>query len=438
MRKHLRHLLFAALLGVAALPTTPASAQTRELSSRGQMLDGIAAIVNEGVVLKSELQLELEAITQRLEAQGTQPPPPNQLVPQVLERLVIQEIQLQRAGRVGIQISDETLNQALANMAERNGVSIAQLPAALASEGIDYATYREDLRDQLAIEQLRQRDVVSRIAVTPRELDEYLERQEGREVFNQEFKLSQILIATSANASPEDLAAAEARIEELYRRASAGEPFNELAVAFSDGQQALNGGDLGWRRGDELPTLFAEVVPGMQMGQVSEPIRSGSGYHLVRLDDRRGGDPIMENQIRARHILITTNEVLDDETARQKLEEIRAQILAGDDFAAVAKVVSEDPGSAVEGGDLGWSNPGVFVPEFQAMAERLPIGELSEPFKTPFGWHILEVTDRRIQDTTEDVKRQRAVMAIRNSKLGEESELWARRLRDEAFVEYRL
>jgi peptidyl-prolyl cis-trans isomerase SurA len=427
-----------AVLTAAVLVSATAHAQTRELSSRGQLLDGIAAIVNDGVVLKSELQLELEAITERLRAQGTQLPPANQLVPQVLERLVVKEIQLQRAERVGIQISDETLNQALANMAERNGVSLAELPAALAREGIDYPDYREELRDQLAVEQLRQRDVIGRIAVTPRELDEYLERQEGREVFNQEFKLSQILIATSATASPDDLAAAEARINDVYQRASAGENFAELAVAFSDGQQALNGGELGWRRGDELPTLFADVVPGLQVGQVSEPIRSGSGFHLVRVDDRRGGDPIMEDQIRARHILVTTNEVLDDETARQKLTEVRAQILAGDDFAAVAKVLSEDPGSAVEGGDLGWSSPQVYVPEFRAVAENLPIGEISEPFKSPFGWHILEVMDRRIQDTTEDVKRQRAIMAIRNSKLGEESELWARRLRDEAFVEYRL
>ncbi len=184
--------------------------------------------------------------------------------------------------------------------------------------------------------------------------------------------------------------------------------------------------------------MFADVVPGLDIGQVSEPIRSASGFHLVMLEDRKGGDPIMENQTKARHILITTNEVLDDEAARQKLTEIRDRIVAGETFETVAKAVSEDPGSAIEGGDLGWSGPGTFVPVFQEVCDSLDLGELSEPFKSPFGWHIVQVLDRRVHDTTEEVQRQQAIMAIRNSKLGEETELWARRLRDQAFVEYRL
>jgi peptidyl-prolyl cis-trans isomerase SurA len=245
-------------------------------------------------------------------------------------------------------------------------------------------------------------------------------------------------VSTSATATAEKIAAAEQRIEELYKRVQAGESFSELAVANSDGQSALEGGDLGWRKGDELPTLFADVVPGLEVGQVSEPIRSASGFHLVKLDDRKGGDPIMENQTKARHILITTNEVLDDEAARQKLTEVRDRILGGEEFETVAKAMSEDPGSAIEGGDLGWSGPGTFVPVFQEVCDSLALGELSEPFKSPFGWHIVQVLDRRVHDTTEEVQRQQAIMAIRNSKLGEETELWARRLRDQAFVEYRL
>ena len=426
-------LLAACLLGTSSL-----LAQTRELSSSGELLDGIAAVVNDGVVLKSELQVELRNIVNRLNAQGTPLPPMNQLAPQVLERLVITRIQLQRAERVGIQISDETLNNALANMAQRNGVSLAQLPAVLAQDGIDYATFRNDMRNQLAVDQLRQRDVISRISVTPRELEEFIERQEGRAALNQEFLLSHILVSTSATASPEDIAAAEDKINGLYRRAQDGESFAELAVAFSDGQNALEGGSLGWRKGNEIPTLFAEVVPGLQPGQLSEPIRSASGFHLVRLDERRGGEPIMEDQTHARHILITTNEVLDDEAAQQRLEEIRQQILGGDEFEAVAKVVSEDPVSAVDGGDLGWTGPNDLVPEFQAVCDSLALNELSEPFKTQYGWHIVEVLERRVHDTTEEVERQRAVMAIRNSKLNEETELWMRRLRDQAFVEYRL
>jgi peptidyl-prolyl cis-trans isomerase SurA len=432
--------IFATVLLALVLLTgsNTVSAQTRELSSSGQLLDGIAAVVNDGVVLKSELQLELQRIIQRLEQQGTPIPPMRQLVPQVLERLIIQRIQLQRADRVGLRVSDETLNVALANVAERNGVSLGELPKLLASEGIDYAVFREDLRNQITVDQLMQRDVMSRINASEREIEEYMDRQKDRQFVDEEFKISQILIATSPTTTPEDVAIAETKARDLLNRAGAGESFAELAVAYSDGQKALEGGDLGWRKGNELPTLFAEVVPGLQAGEITGPIRSNSGFHVVRLDERRGAEPIMENQVLARHILITTNEVLDDAAAEQKLTEIREQIVAGDDFATVATAISEDPGSAIEGGSMGWMNPRAFVPEFAATCETLPIGEISAPFKSQFGWHIVEVLDRRIQDTTEEVRQQQAAMAIRNSKLGEETELWARRLRDQAYVEYRM
>jgi peptidyl-prolyl cis-trans isomerase SurA len=426
-------ILFGCLGGASDL-----LAQTRELSSTGEMLDGIAAVVNDGVVLKSQLEIEIQRIVQRLEAQGTQIPPMNTLAEQVLERLVVNQIQLQRAQRVGIQISDETLNVALSNVAQRNGTSLSELPTMLASEGIDYAAYREEMREQLSIEQLRQRDVTGRIGITPRELEEYLERQEGRAFQNQEFNLSQILISISASATAEDVETAEREIADIYKQVQAGESFVELAISRSDGQNALEGGHLGWRKGEELPTLFAEIVPGLEIGQVSEPVRSASGFHLVKLDDRRGSDPIMQQQTRARHILISTNEVLDDEAVYQKLMELRQQILDGDSFEAVAKVISEDPGSAVDGGDLGWAGPDVFVPEFQAVCDELEIDEISKPFKTSYGWHIIQLLDRRVHDTTEEIQRQRAIMSIRNSKMSEETELWMRRLRDEAFVEYRL
>lgn len=431
---HLRLLTACLCLSASA----QLAAQTLELSSTGQLLDGIAAIVNDGIVLQSELEAEVERIVQRLEAQGTPIPDMNALVPQVLERLVIQRIQLQRAERLGVQIPDEALNMTLASIAERNGVALSDLPNMLAQQGVDYNSYRAEMRQQLAVEQLRQRDVIGRINVTPRELDEFLERQEGRASANEEFKLSHILISISASASSDEIDAAERRIGEIYDRAEAGEAFAELAVAYSAGQNALEGGSLGWRKGTELPTLFAEVIPGLQVGQIAEPIRSASGFHLVRLDDKRGSEPIMENQTHARHILITTNAVLDDYSAEQKLLEVREQIVAGDDFAAVARAISEDPGSAVEGGDLGWAGPDVFVPEFQAVCDTLEIDEISMPLKTAFGWHIIQLIGRRVYDTTDEVERQQAIMAIRNSKLEEETELWARRLRDQAFVEYRL
>jgi len=426
------------LLALALLPGAIIHAQDRELSSRGELVDGIAAVVNDGVVLKSELAEETQRIVRRLQAQGTQVPPQRSLVPQVLERLIINRIQLQRCERVGIQVSDETLNNALANIAQHNNVTIAQLPQMLAAEGIDYQQYRREMRDQIAIEQLRQRDVLARISVTPREIDEYLARQAGRASFNMEYDISQILVAVSVTATPDVVAAAEKKANDLYQRLKAGEDFAQLAVTNSDGQQALEGGSLGWKRGDELPTLFADVVPGLQKGQVAEPIRSASGFHLVRLNDRRGGDPIIEQQVHVRHILIAPNEVLDSDAAREKIQGIRQRIVAGDDFATVARAVSDDPGSKTEGGDLGWTGPGTFAPEFQTVVDGIAPNTLSEPFRTRFGWHILEVLGRRTQDTTEEVKRQQAALAIRNSKLGEETEIWMHRLRDQAFVETRI
>jgi len=430
----LRHFLLAVYL----LHSASLSAQTLDLSSTGEFLDGIAAVVNDGAVLTSEVNLELGRIIERLNAQGAQVPPSSTLAPQILERLIIKRIQLQRAERLGIQIPDESLNLALTNIAQRNNTTLTELPALLASQGIEYSGFRSEMREQLAIDQLRQRDVIARINVTPRELDEHLERQAGHASQNEEFRLSHILISIPVDASVENITAAESLILSILKRARDGESFFELAIANSDGQSALKGGDLGWRRGNELPTLFADLVPGLEPGQISEPARSASGFHLVRLDERRGTDPFMENQTHARHILITTNEVLDDGAAQQKLEEIRQQIIDGDDFEAVATVMSEDPGSAVSGGDLGWNGPGIFVPEFQAVCDALDIDEISEPFQSTFGWHIIQLLDRRVQDMTEEVERREAIMAIRNSKLEEETELWARRLRDQAYVEYKL
>ena len=274
--------------------------------------------------------------------------------------------------------------------------------------------------------------------VTPREIDEYLARQAGRAAPNMEFDVSQILVAVSSTATPEVIAAAEKKITDLQARVKAGEDFAQLAVSYSDGQQALDGGRMGWLKGDELPTVFADLVPGMEKGQVADPVRSPSGFHLVKLNDRRGGEPIIEQQVHARHILVARTEVLDDDAAHEKIKAIRARIVGGDDFAAVASAVSDDPGSKNDGGDLGWSAPGVYAPEFQELLLKLEPNVLSEPLRTRFGWHLVEVLGRRSQDTTDEVRRQQAAMAIRNSKLGEETELWARRLRDQAFVESRI
>jgi peptidyl-prolyl cis-trans isomerase SurA len=412
--------------------------QNLELSDTGQKLDGIAALVNDGVVLISELQEQTAMITARLREEGTPLPPEDILTQQILESLIVNRIQLQHARREGITVPDEMLNRALADIARRNGTTLSQLPELLAQDGMDYAVYRKEMREQLTMERLRQRDVISRIAVNSRELEDYLERESTNAYRNQRYNISHILISMPASSSPEGQREIEARVWELFEKLQGGADFAQMAVAYSNAQSALDGGSMGWRDGDALPSLFAQTVPNMQKGDISEPIRSPSGFHIIKLDDVEGNEPIMESQIHARHILIETDEIMDDDIVRQELIDIRQGILDGDDFAAIAKAVSDDPGSAIEGGDLGWAGPGLYVGKFQEVLNNLEIGEISEPFKTPFGWHIAEVLERRVHDTTDDVMRQRAMTAIRNSKVAEETELWLRQMRDESFVEYRL
>ena len=429
-------LVLVAMLAVQGL----AHAQTRELTTRGVLLDRIAAIVNDGVVLLSELEDQVEMISDRLRAQNLELPPQSVLRQQVLERLILQEIQLQRAERAGLKVSDETLNSALQDVAQRNGLTLSQLPAALAAQGIDYATYREEMRKELTLTLLRQRDVLQRITVTPREIDQFLERQSKSPSESSEYNVSHILIAVSQEASPEQVEQAEKRAQEVYRRAVAGEDFARLAVAYSNSQSALEGGALGWRKGTELPTFLTDVIVKLKPGEVSEPLRTPTGFHIVRLNEVRGAanEKVIEDQVHVRHILMRTNELADDATVKQKLTEVRERILKGEDFAGLAATLSEDPGSAADGGDLGWAGPGTFVPEFERAVASLDVNEISEPFRTQYGWHIVQLLGRRKADTTEEMRRRRAAEEIRASKADEETELWLRRLRDEAYVEYKL
>ena len=427
---------FLVVLAFAAAPA--AFSQTREASSSGVLLDRVAATVNEGIVLSSELDEQMLVISERLREQKHELPAQNVLRQQVLDRLVLQELQMQRANRAGIKVSDETLNNALRDVAEQNKIALADLPAALSSQGIDYASYREGLRKELAMQILRQRDVIGRINVSPREIDQFLERQKKMPSESNEYNVSHILIAVPQAATPEELEQAGKRADEVYTRATAGEDFGQLAVSFSNAQTALEGGSLGWRKGPELPTFLAEVIAGMKQGDITKPLRTPSGYHLIKLNEMRGNAQVIVNQVHARHILIKPNELQDDATVQQKLTDIRERILKGENFAATASVVSEDPGSSAEGGDLGWAGPGTFVPEFEKQLAQLQPDEISQPFRTQFGWHIIQLLGRRQFDTTDDVRRQRAFTALREAKADEETELWLRRLRDEAYVEYKL
>lgn len=430
---------------VAAACAFHAGAQDRELGAGGLLLDGVAAVVDEGVILKSELTERLELVIANLE-QRQQELPPEQRRPlppisvieqQVLDQLIIREIQLQRARRIGINVNDDMLNEALGRVAQGLGYTLEELPTFLASQNVNYAAYREDSRRDLMIEQLEQRDVISRISVTPRELDQCLATTEANASSNFDYNISHILISVPAAATQQDVEAASKRIEEIHARLVAGEDFARLAVATSHAQTALDGGSLGWRKGAQLPTLFADIVARMQPGDFSEPIASTGGFQIVKLNEMRGAERTMVDQLHVRHILLRPNEILDDSAVRQKMLGVRAQIEGGDDFATVARAVSEDTVSANDGGDLGWLSPGDTVPEFEQVIADLPIGQMSEPVQSRFGWHLIEVLDRRSYDTTDETKRNACARQIRAAKAQEERELWARRLRDQAFVEVR-
>jgi peptidyl-prolyl cis-trans isomerase SurA len=436
MRLIARYISPCLLLLAAALPGTRGDLNAEPLSDSGVLLDRIVALVDEGVVLQSELDRQVEMVTRQLRAQGTRMPPAQVLRQQILESLIVQQVQMQRAERIGIRVGDQQLNAALQQVAQRNGITLSQLPDALAAEGVDYASFREQLRREMTIDGLRQRDVMARIQVSDREIRRWLDQQEANRGNQVDYDISQILVALPEDPTPQQRTEAERRAADIHARLQQGADFAELAVAESSGQQALTGGRLGWRRGSQLPAQFAGVIQALSAGEFSDPVRSSSGFHIFLVNDTRGGEErIVQLQSKARHILMTPNEIVDDETVRGRLEAIRERVANGESFADIAMLESADASSAARGGDLGWNPPGTFVPEFEATLDRLSPGEISEPVRTMFGWHIILLEDRQERDTTVEVRRMQAVQAIRASKLEQETELWLRRLRDEAWVE---
>jgi peptidyl-prolyl cis-trans isomerase SurA len=429
---------FCGIIALQLALLSASQAQTRDIGVHGELLDRIAAVVNDGLVLKSELDAQLDSVTKRLVDQKVELPSQSVLRQQVLDRLIVQEIEMQRAKHVGLTVTDEQLNSALQEIAVRNKIPFDQLPTALAAQGIDYKQYRESMRKEITLSQLRQRDVIQHINVTPHEMEQYLARQQNA-ASNDEFNVSHILLSLPAAATPQQLEEISKKAHDLATRAAAGEDFGQLAIANSNSQTALDGGTLGWRKGGQLPQFILDLVVKMKPGEVSDPVRTPSGFHIVKLNERRSGEAqVIVNQIHVRHILMKTNELDDDETVRQKLAKIRERIEKGEDFAGIASTASEDPGSAPDGGDLGWTGPGTFVPEFDKVIVELKEKEISEPFKTRYGWHIVQVLGTRTYDSTDDVRRQKAYAAIRESKADEETELWLRQIRDEAFVESKM
>lgn len=403
-----------------------------------QALNRIVAVVNDGVVLQSQLDRRTDQIRQQLLERDTRLPPTDVLRKQVLERLILEEIQLQLAASMNIRIEDELLNANLRQMAEANNLDLAGFRQALEAEGYSFAEFRDEVRKQLIIARLHAQQVENRIQVSEQEIENLLTSQEhGAD--DREYLLSHILVALPEGASPQQIQEAQARTESLLERLRAGEEFSQMAVAESDGQQALEGGSLGWRKASQLPSLFADVARNLERGEISEPIRSASGFHIVRMDDLRGGDERhVITQTHARHILLRPDELQSAAQVENRLVQLRRRIEGGDDFETLARAHSQDAVSAARGGDLGWSNPGDLVPEFEKEMSRLQPGEVSPPFESRFGWHIVQVLERRERDSTEEFRRAEAREQVRQRKIQEESATWMRRMRDESYVEYRL
>lgn len=424
-RMHVQILVSFLLL---ALSGTAAYAQ--------QYLDRVAAVVNEGIVLESELQEEYFNIVQYLRANQIEMPPPDVLKKQVLDKLIIEHLQLQEAERYGLEVDDTTLNDALRQIASRNNLSLEEFRKVLLSEGKDYLEYREQIRREITLTQLTQSLVNSRVVVSEAEIDDYLANSQNAN--DSEYLISQIQISLPEAATPEVIQQAEAKANAIFEKLRGGADFAQLAIAESDGRNALEGGDLGWNRLNALPTRFTKAILELKVGEFSRPVRTPRGFHILLLRETKGIERHIVKQVRARHILVKPNTLLTEEQARSKLAGIRQQILDGADFAKLAEQNSDDPGSAAKGGELDWAEARAYVPQFQRVVETLPLNKLSEPFKTEHGWHIVEVLGRRDYDATVEYQRWQARQDIHKRKAAVEEELWIRRLRDEAYVEYRL
>ncbi|MDO8827983.1 peptidylprolyl isomerase [Methylophaga sp.] len=400
-------------------------------------LDRIVAVVNNEVVLDSELVEMEQTVRQQLRQRNATIPSSEILRRQVLERIIMQRLQIQRAEMSGIRVTDDALNAAIRQIAESNNLTLRQFRDALESDGYDFAEFRETIREEMVINRLRKSEVEDSIVVSEREVDSFLATQNLQGDSEQAFRLLHILVALPDAPAPEQVQAAEQKLAEIQDLLRQGGDFSEVAAGYSDGQNALEGGDLGWRKQAELPTLFANVVPTLAVGEVSDVIRSGSGFHLVKLAEKRSEETHLVKQTKARHILINTNELVTDEVAQNRLNQLRERIMNGEDFAELARAHSEDTGSAIDGGSLGWASPGVMVPEFEEVMNSLSIGEVSDVFQSRFGWHLVRVDERREQNMADEFNRNKAREQLKQRKIEEDLESWLRAMRDEAYIEYR-
>jgi len=417
----------AALIGLAV----SAHAEYREL-------DAIVAVVEDDVVLASELLERLEMVREQFTENNARLPPNDILISQIMERLIIESLQIQEADRRGVAIDDETLTQAVSGFAKQNNMTLEQFAQMLAQDGRNYNEFREQIRREMLMQRLSRAIVNRRIAISEQDIEDLLNSPYYQELLSDEFRVGHILLALEPNANDATIARAEEAAIEIVQELRAGADFTEMAVSRSAGSRALEGGDLGWRKAAELPTLFAEYVIGMEVGDVSPPISSGSGLHIVKLLEQRGAGVQKQLQSELRHILVQASEIRTEQETEALIRDLHRRILAGEDFAELAIEHSEDPGSALNGGDLGWTSGDEFVPGFREVMIATGSGSVSEPFRSQYGWHILEVLDRREQDMSDEARRDMALQILHGRRFEEELDKWLKELRDEAFVEIRL
>ncbi len=422
------------LLGLDACPV---HAQ-KPPSGRVVLLDRIVAVVNDEVVTRRDLDDRLKVVLGQLKQQGTAPPPRDALEKQVLERMIYNLVQLQYAKETGLRIDDATLEKSIGRIAEENKITIEQMRNTLEKDGVSFTKFREDIRDEIILARLREREIDNKIQIADSEIDNFLATQQPQDGKVDEYNLSHILIQVPEQASPERLQERRARAEQALAQIRGGTDFRQVAASFSDAPDAVQGGAMGWRETARLPSIFAEAVKGLKPGDVSDVLRSPNGFHLVRVNDRRGQQaPHIVGQTRARHILIKTTELVSENDARERLVKLKERIDNNADFAELARLQSED-GSASRGGDLGWLSPGDTVPDFEKAMDALKPGHVSAPVRSPFGWHLIQVLERRSQDMSQQQQRLRVRQALRAQKADEAYQEWVRQLRDKAFVEYRL
>lgn len=401
-------------------------------------MDRIIAVVDQSVITEQELADRINTVSSQLEKQGTPLPAAEVLKKQILERLIVDSLQLQLAAQTGIKVDDSQLDKTIERIANQNKMDVAEFKTALENDGLSMRRFREDIRNEITISRLRDREVDNKLTVSDGEIDNFLTTQANRGEEQDEFEISHILVRAPEDSSPEDIQAIRNKTENALKELAEGKEFSAVSASFSDAPNALEGGQLGWKNSTQMPALFLDAVKTMQVGEVSKPLRSPNGFHILKLTNRRGGtSTLVIEQTHARHILIKLNEVVSEKDAKQKMDGIKERLDNGIKFEEMARQYSED-GSASNGGDLGWVNPGDTVPQFEKAMNELGLGEISEPVQSPFGWHIIQVLERRKQDMTKEAARLKARQEIRARKSDEAYQDWIRELRDRAFVELRL